>query len=66
MGDISGGLNLLIWVGAIIIGCLWGCWELVDWLFITESIESAEPITPTIKLVISENVVDTIYIYTKP
>ena len=66
MGDYSFDLTPLIWLGALSVLALWGCWELIDWLFIDHSIESTTPIVPEIKLVIKNNMVDTIYIYRKP
>lgn len=59
-------LSPLIWFGAAIILALWGSWELVDWLFIDDSIKSSTPIIPEIQLIIKNNVVDTIYVYRKP
>jgi hypothetical protein len=59
-------LRPLIWFGAFIILAIWGTWELIDWLWIEETIESTTPIIPEIKLVIKNNVVDTVYVYKKP
>jgi len=30
----------------------WGCYELVDWLFIDDAIKCSKPITPEIQLVV--------------
>lgn len=56
----------LILFGALVIAVIWGCWELVDWLWIDDGIESATLITPEIRLVIKNNVVDTVYYYPRP
>jgi len=66
MSDYSFDLRPLIWFGALIILAIWGCWELVDWLFIDEAIRSTIPIVPKIELVIKNNVVDTVYVYRLP
>jgi hypothetical protein len=66
MSDYSFSLTPLIWFGAIIVLGLWGCWELVDWLFIDDAIRSTELIIPEIELVIKDNVVDTVYVYRIP
>jgi hypothetical protein len=66
MGDYSFDLRPLIWLGAFIILAIWGCWELIDWLWIDDAIRSTKPITPEIELVIKNNVVDTVYVYRKP
>jgi hypothetical protein len=66
MGDYSFDLRPLIWLGAFIILAIWGCWELIDWLWIDDAIRSTKPITPEIELVIKNNVVDTIYVYRQP
>lgn len=57
---IGTGVFILCVLTLIIV---WGGWELTDWLFIDETIESTTPITPEIKLIIDDNEVDTIYIY---
>jgi hypothetical protein len=41
-------------------------WELVDWLFIDDAIHSTVPIVPEIKLVVKDNIVDTVYVYRLP
>lgn len=57
---------------AIVVLCIfcvivfWGGYELVDWLFIDDSIRTTELINPEIELVIKDNVVDTVYVYRKP
>ena len=42
---------------------LWVCWEVVDYFWIDQVFTSCEIIIPEIKLIINNNVVDTIYIY---
>lgn len=44
----------------------WGGYELVDWLFVDDSIRSTKIINPEIELVVKNNVIDTIYVYRKP
>ncbi len=59
-------------VEAIVFLCIvcvlifWGGYELVDWLFIDDSIRSEKIIEPEIELVVRDNVVDTIYVYRHP
>lgn len=59
-------LKPLIYFGAFVVLVIWGCWELIDYLFIDDVIRSSTPITPEIELVVKNNVVDTIYVYRKP
>ena len=59
-------LTPLIWFGVFVILAIWGCWELIDWLWVDETIRSTQPIIPEIELVIENNIVDTIYVYRKP
>ena len=62
--DLDGMFTALIVFGCVIVGIVWGGWELIDWLLIDNVIESKEIITPEIKLIINENnQVDTLYIY---
>ena len=66
MSDYSFDLRPLIWFGAIIILAIWGCWELIDWVFIDEVVKSSSPIIPEIELIVKDNIVDTVYIYREP
>ncbi len=66
MSDYSFDLRPLILFGALIILAIWGCWELIDLLWIDDAIRSTTPITPEIELVIKNNVVDTVYVYRLP
>ena len=66
MSDYSFDLRQLFWLGAFIILIIWGCWELVDWAFNDHSIESTTLIVPEIKLVVKNNIVDTVYVYRQP
>lgn len=59
-------LRPFILLGALVVIILWGCWEAIDWLWIDHSIESTTLIVPEIKLVVKNNIVDTIYVYRKP
>lgn len=45
---------------------IWGSWELIDWLWIDDSIRSSTPISPEIELIIEDNIVDTVYVYHQP
>jgi hypothetical protein len=63
-GNMLNGLATgLIFIGVIAMAFLWGCWELIDWLFIFDGIESETLITPEIKITVKDNVIDTLYIY---
>lgn len=66
MSDYNFSLTPLIWLGALVVVALWGCWELFDWLFIDDAVRSTIPIVPEIELVVEGNVVDTIYVYRQP
>lgn len=66
MGDLSGVVNALIIVCICIGLAIWGCWELIDWLWIDDAIRSTKQIVPEIELVIKNNVVDTVYVYRQP
>jgi hypothetical protein len=59
-------LRPLVWFGFAICLCIWGCWELIDWLFIDDAIRVTTPLIPEIELVVEDNVVDTIYVYREP
>ena len=59
-------VETLIAFGIIVGLCLWGLWELVDWLWIDDAIRTTEQIVPEIELVVKDNVVDTIYVYRMP
>lgn len=66
MSDYGFDLTPLIWFGVFIVLAIWGCWELIDWLWIDEVIKSTTPIKPEIELVVKNNVIDTVYVYRKP
>ena len=59
-------------VSAIVVICVfclvvfWGGWELIDWLWIDDTIKVSKPITPELEIVVKNNVVDTLYVYRKP
>ena len=64
-GMFNGVIEGLI-IFCISIGFLfWGLWELIDWLFIEEVIQSRKLITPELKITVKDNVIDTLYIYKK-
>ena len=58
-------LGNIMFLGAVIVLIIWGCWELIDWLFIDNAIRSTKPITPEIELIVKNNIIDTIYVYRK-
>ena len=61
--DYNFNIGAMILVPVIFILMIWGLWEVIDWLFISDVIKSTEPITPEIELIINDNNVDTLYIY---
>ncbi|MGL5713289.1 MAG: hypothetical protein ACRCX2_09745 [Paraclostridium sp.] len=54
------GLMLL---GALTVGVIWGCWELVDYLWIDDVIKVTKPLKPELEIFIRDNIVDTLYVY---
>ena len=64
--DYSIDFGDLIWVGVFIVLAIWGLWELIDCLFIDEKIIVDKLIVPELKLVVNDNIIDTLYIYKKP
>ena len=66
MSDYGFDLRPLVWLGAIVALAVWGCWGLVDYLWIDDAIRVTEPIQPTIEYEVHNNVIDTIYVYRKP
>ena len=52
-----------ILLGILFVLGIWGFSKLIDWGVIEYSIESKTPIVPEIKLVVENNVIDTIYVY---
>lgn len=65
--DLSGVFTTLIVIG-IIIGLFffWGCWELIDWLWIDHNIYTKTLLIPEVKIAIENGVADTTYIYKIP
>lgn len=53
----------LILLGALIVGVIWGCWELVDYLWIDDVIKVTTPLKPELEIFVKDNVVDTLYVY---
>jgi hypothetical protein len=61
------GLGTAIVVMCVMCVCVfWGGWELIDHFFIDDTITTTELIIPEIKIVVEDNVIDTLYIYRKP
>ena len=59
---LAGFITLIV----IIVFIAWGCWELIDWLFIDDAIRVTEPLVPELELTVKDNVIDTIYVYRIP
>lgn len=66
MVNLDGLVPTLVGFGIVIALALWGCWELIDWIWIDDAIRSSTPIVPEIELIVKDNVVDTIYVYRQP
>lgn len=66
MVNLDGLVPTLVGFGIVIALALWGCWELIDWIWIDDAIRSSTPIVPKIELVVKDNVVDTVYVYRQP
>jgi hypothetical protein len=64
--DLSGMFTTLILLGAGIVLAIFGCWELIDLIWIDDAIKVSKPIIPTIELIIKNNQVDTLYVYRLP
>jgi hypothetical protein len=64
--NLDGVIPGLIILGMLIVGAVWGVWELVDWLFIDDAIRVTEPLVPELELTVKDNVIDTIYVYRLP
>ena len=61
------GLGTAIIVVCVIsVAIFWGGWEIIDAFFIDDTITTTELITPEIKIVVEDNVIDTLYIYRQP
>jgi hypothetical protein len=66
MGDLSGVFTTLMVLCVCIGLAVWGCWELIDWIWIDDAIKVTKPITPELEIIVKDNVVDTLYVYRKP
>ncbi len=63
-GNMMDGLvQGLIIIGCLIVGCIWGCWELIDWLWIDDAIKVSKPLVPELEIIVKDNIVDTLYVY---
>lgn len=62
----DGLVPMLIGIGVFAMATIWGCWELVDLIFIDDAIRVSTPIVPELELRIINNVVDTVYVYRMP
>lgn len=66
-GDaFKGVITFLIICGALIVGVIWGIWELIDWLWIDDAIRTSTPMIPELEITMIDNVIDTVYVYRKP
>lgn len=61
--NIGGAIAFLAVVAFLLGLCVWGVWELIDFFFIEDGILSPELIEPEIRLVVKDNIVDTLYYY---
>ena len=66
MGDYSFNITPILWLCFFVGFVIWGCWELIDWLWIDEVIKSTKPITPELEIIVKDNIIDTLYIYRQP
>ena len=66
MSDYSFDIKPLFWIGVGLTVIVFMIIGLIDLVFIPEKIKSTSPIVPTIELVIEDNQVDTLYVYTQP
>jgi hypothetical protein len=66
MGNLSGVVETLIFFGVCLGLAMWGCWALIDAVWIDDAIRTTTPIVPEIELVIKDNLVDTVYVYRQP
>lgn len=57
--------NAIVFLCIVCVLIFWGGYELVDYIFIDDSIRSTKIINPEIELVVKNNVIDTIYVYKK-
>lgn len=62
IGNITGAIVFLCVASALI---SLGVFVLVDYFFFDDAIRVSEPIIPEIELIITDNKVDTLYIYKK-
>ena len=66
MSEYGFDLTPILWLLFLAGLSIWGAWELIDYFFIDEIIESPHLLIPEIKLIIKDNQIDTVYIYRKP
>jgi|TARA_B110000908_G_C10154644_1_gene403034 hypothetical protein len=59
----KGVISAIVLLCIICVVSIWGGWELIDIVFIDDTIRSRELITPELELTIKDNVVDTFYVY---
>lgn len=64
--NLNGIFPVLVGFGLIIGLVLWGGWELIDWLFIDDTIRVSQPLVPDVEIKIINGVADTTYIYQIP
>jgi len=65
MMKLDGVFEWLVVFGLFIGLFLWGSWAMIDYFFVDNSIIVTEPITPKIKIIVNNNVIDTLYIYNR-
>lgn len=59
-GKIAIGLVLF---GVLLVGVIWGCLKLVDYLWIDDAIKVTKPLKPELEIFVKDNIVDTLYVY---
>lgn len=64
--DLGGVVPVLIIFGIIIAVAVFGCWGLIDYLWIDDSIRVSEPLIPKLELTVKDNIIDTVYVYQLP
>jgi hypothetical protein len=63
MGSLDGIFEVFVGLGLIIGLAIWGLFSAYNHWFVNHDIKVKKPLIPTIKLVIENNKVDTLYVY---
>lgn len=62
----NGLFSSLIILGVIMGLCIWLLFATIDWLFIEDAIITNKPIQPELRIVVKNNIIDTLYVYKEP